>query len=80
MDFPLQAIKNYSFRLNCTFRPFDISLLTKSKLACNLGTGNASLIHVGLILRFFHDDLDNFDNTIITLMHIEWSNYLIRVK
>ena len=49
----------YSFRLNCTFKTFDTSLLTVSKLASNVGTQSAYLIHIRLILTYddcFHNN------------------------
>lgn len=46
MASPLQDFIMHLFRLNWTFNLVNTSLLTKSKLACNLETRSASLIQI----------------------------------
>ena len=72
---PLQ-LTPLSQSTQCTFTPFDKSLFTKSKFACNLDTWRTSLMRIFFVF-FFHHHLNNnsiysngFYNIIITYMHI----------
>ena len=79
MTLSFQVFANIRTNLLIEDWPCQLSLLTKNKLTCNL---NSSLVDF-----IFHDYFYNnrfysngFDNTIITLMYIVWSDYLIYVK
>lgn len=86
MASPFQAFTKYSFRLNCIFKSFHTILLTENKLACNLGTWNASLIRIWSIFTSqdcLHNDRSHsngFNNTIIIQMHIVQSDCLIHFE